>query len=674
MIPKLSNLDIPEIKAAAAEWAKASSQIEKITLHRFKPPKIQNPEGPFYAIIIWVSPEVDVTITPWEELVNAPDGKAPRAQVREQYKGQDGNIDTEKIEKHPLYDLWKLFDNLSDPIGRGYFDSFYRDGFERSDPRFDWIVLLLNIGAESLFEQGEEHDDLDSTEVGSAVLFSRKAEAPQENATTTQPPISVESRVPETIDLGLTKEKSKTWNELLKPGYYTGQYFVTQLGIKGFELFDLMKKGLQAYTSTGKKVVDSDPLPRGKRQSLDQVEANQRAKQNARVIGEPGSSSGSPCSEDDIKWSARRIYNNQSLEILNPPKNCVLMSFTLPINDERANEVISKVLWFQFRSVDVVKFANEYSKIHSFLPEETETEPTDPSAPSKSDKVNMAGEPQQMQGLPSGEALQLGQDFKEEACKINAEVFIHSLKVAYVNETTISITVPDKGVREFTCVDMGFKKSSVLWKPLIEILTNSDHKYHVGKYDIDKKPDKIKKYNALVKQLSNFSKKFVAFLNEKYSVSLPAKFNVFKNRKGLDPAGTYMAIFEIMDIDKGISKPVSKIVDKHDAILNNDIIHIPREETLRKIETLTMQIKREKDEDKQNTLLEENLRYVTHARKNRWINDEQLRNFITMPDASASPQDAMSDAEEYKEEYKEDISMDSDDSDNYLPSSKPLPF
>lgn len=196
MTPKLSNLDIPEIKAAATEWALASNQIEKITLHRFKPTKPLGTEGPFYAIILWVSPEVDVAITPWEELVNAPDGKAPRAQVREQYKGQDGNIDIEKIEKHPLYDLWKLFDNLSDPIRRGYFDSFYRHGFERTDPRFDWLILLLNEGNENVFDLGEIYEDLDNTEVGSSVLFSRRTGTPQENVIATQTLISVESHVP----------------------------------------------------------------------------------------------------------------------------------------------------------------------------------------------------------------------------------------------------------------------------------------------------------------------------------------------------------------------------------------------------------------------------------------------------------------------------------------------
>lgn len=207
MTPKLSDLDIPEIKSAAAEWALVSSQIEKITLHRFKPGRIST-QGPFYAIIIWVSPEVDVDIVPWMEPLEDPDGKLTKAKVREQYKNQEGLLDREKAHKHPLYGLWNLAWELSaqESKEREGFHSFYRDGFECSDPRFDWLVLLLNIGDEYVFEHGEIYDDLDATEVGSAVLFSRKAIAPQDDGTTTlTPEFAKQHRKPWIhIDLGTT--------------------------------------------------------------------------------------------------------------------------------------------------------------------------------------------------------------------------------------------------------------------------------------------------------------------------------------------------------------------------------------------------------------------------------------------------------------------------------------
>jgi hypothetical protein len=184
MTPKLSNLDIPEIKSAAAEWALVSTQIENITLHRFKPNKLQNPEGPFYAIIIWVSPEVDVNIVPWTELLEdrSKEGKRLRKQLMKKgqkhpkYKmfHQAREQVREQVREHPLSGLWNLVWELSaiESKERECFYSFYRDGFERPDPRFDWLVLLLNIGDEYVFE----YYGLDDNENGSAVLFSRKDE------------------------------------------------------------------------------------------------------------------------------------------------------------------------------------------------------------------------------------------------------------------------------------------------------------------------------------------------------------------------------------------------------------------------------------------------------------------------------------------------------------------
>lgn len=186
MTPKLSNLDIPEIRSAAAEWALVSNQIEKITLHRFKPNKLPNPEGPFYSIIIWVSPEVDVNIVPWTDLLEdqSKEGQLLKEQIMKKgrkhpkYKmfHQAREQVREQVRKHPLSGLWNLFWELSaiESKERECFYSFYRRGFERPDPRFDWLVLLLNVGDEHVFW----YYDLDNSKAGSAVLFSRKAEVP----------------------------------------------------------------------------------------------------------------------------------------------------------------------------------------------------------------------------------------------------------------------------------------------------------------------------------------------------------------------------------------------------------------------------------------------------------------------------------------------------------------
>ena len=160
------------------------------------------------------------------------------------------------------------------------------------------------------------------------------------------------------------------------PRQYTGRQVIERFHLLDFEIFDLLKKGLQAYTDTGKKIVDSDSLPRGRRQSLDQVEANQRAKINA------GSVLGGSCrrwSEDEIKSQAKRIYNSQCLEILNPPKDCYPFSFTLPDHDKSRKEAISTALGFIFKPKDV----EEYEQAQGIGPSLSPTQQTEPNRPTE---------------------------------------------------------------------------------------------------------------------------------------------------------------------------------------------------------------------------------------------------------------------------------------------------
>jgi len=136
----------------------------------------------------------------------------------------------------------------------------------------------------------------------------------------------------------------------------TGQELITQFDLQDFELFDLLRKGLQAYTYDGKKVINSDSLPKGRRFSLEFFEGTIRAKLNARVLGGPGTTMRPHPSESEIKQEALLAHNRQLLEILDPPKNCFIFSFTLPDNDKERKNAIITALNFTFKSEDVLKY------------------------------------------------------------------------------------------------------------------------------------------------------------------------------------------------------------------------------------------------------------------------------------------------------------------------------
>lgn len=375
-----------------------------------------------------------------------------------------------------------------------------------------------------------------------------EAEAPpQDSKTTAQTPMSVESCVPEMEDLGFKKEKSKTWNELVKPRWYSGRDIVDERGITIYELFDYMKKGLQAYTGTvedRKKVVDSDFLLKERRYPLAHIE--EQLKLTASLIPDL------PLSEDARKFQAELRWGLQPEEILNRPKYYEeLISF-----DEMANNDISKVLDFQFKAVDIDKFVNEDKQSPPLPSEETQNETADPSALSQIDRVNMAGELQQMQGVPEREpaqqdiASQVIEPIKQPQQNTNEikdyDSLIRSLQVSFVSDTEIRIKGGGKNAKTYDMKDLEFsKEKSKAWKAFITILNSKDHHYHVGKARGAKRERKTS-YDVGQKVLVAINEKLVPFLNKTYQLQLTGKYKVYELIPEKNEApGTYRFKFQI---------------------------------------------------------------------------------------------------------------------------------
>jgi hypothetical protein len=202
MNSKLSNLNIPEIKSAAAGWADLSSLIEKITLHCYKRRYLSTP-GPSYLLIFWVPNNIDVSHLPWKEPLKYEDGKPTGGRLKKQYrikpskeekeekiKGQKikgrkiDTINSREIRKHEQYSLWNLLESIENELESSG-SSFYQKDYEHPDPRFDFLRVPLNIDDEKKeFRPGGTDDpggayyDFDDTEVGRVVLFSREANVP----------------------------------------------------------------------------------------------------------------------------------------------------------------------------------------------------------------------------------------------------------------------------------------------------------------------------------------------------------------------------------------------------------------------------------------------------------------------------------------------------------------
>lgn len=217
---------------------------------------------------------------------------------------------------------------------------------------------------------------------------------------------------------------------------------------------------------------------------------------------------------------------------------------------------------------------------------------------------------------------------EKEVKTINPEAFINSLQVSYSSDTSIWLAPQGGEWQEFTYKDMGFKQDSKTWRLLLDILQDTNHTYCVGPYDKKKNPYNVRAYNKMLKNLENCSKKFVSFLNQTYHVHIPNNFNVFENMKGRAPAGTY--------------KPKFQVVDEPYSIRIAEIEKMSKKEVINNVEILSKQMKQENNTDKKTRLLKKLWPYLEHAKNMKYLSDQEIRDFIILPDEFATNEDAMS--------------------------------
>jgi len=172
-----------------------------------------------------------------------------------------------------------------------------------------------------------------------------------------------------------TREKKKTDNfsnggkgGVCIPRKFTGHEIVESFGLLDSGIFDLLKDGLQAYTSgTEKKVVNLDSLPKKRRYSLEEIVLRERLEEGKQATGKV-MGSGYPHqrearSEEEITRDARRKWSMQPENVLITPDGCYALSFTLPYDDLKRKNAIEEALSFIFKAKDV----EEYGRVNGFI-------------------------------------------------------------------------------------------------------------------------------------------------------------------------------------------------------------------------------------------------------------------------------------------------------------------
>lgn len=177
--------------------------------------------------------------------------------------------------------------------------------------------------------------------------------------------------------------------------YITGKELIDDLGIRGFELIDYAKRGLQFYDlDSGRRIVDTDSLDRDRKDSYEEIEylvrLEEGTKQTGHLITHNYQCYHPPeplLTEDEIKQKAKAKYEAQPLDTIIPPEDndCILMSFTIPGDRKKA---IQHIVYFSncLIKTEALELFRTSEASHSL--EEIQPETEKPERPARKPKLN----------------------------------------------------------------------------------------------------------------------------------------------------------------------------------------------------------------------------------------------------------------------------------------------
>ncbi len=136
----------------------------------------------------------------------------------------------------------------------------------------------------------------------------------------------------------------------------SGHELIKKYGLQDFELFNLIKSGLTAYSETGRRIIDIDTIPR-KKKTLEEIEEEIRARSfGAKNADMPPTTNGNKETiEINIKELALIKFKRQIGNPICPP-HCDMMDFTLPRDSEKVKKKLKEIKYFRFKLKDVAKF------------------------------------------------------------------------------------------------------------------------------------------------------------------------------------------------------------------------------------------------------------------------------------------------------------------------------
>ena len=167
------------------------------------------------------------------------------------------------------------------------------------------------------------------------------------------------------------------WQRMEKGEWITGRELVALWQIQDFELFDYLKKGLQAYTRHGKRIVDVDNLERRlKYSSIEEAILEIRMEENrvngieagrltpkgkaflpsdAITLPLPGPM---PIRKRDTEAEAKELLKEE--EVVYPTNDTIVLDFSLPLDSAKAQTMIDEAKRYLFKMSEAETFGKSH--------------------------------------------------------------------------------------------------------------------------------------------------------------------------------------------------------------------------------------------------------------------------------------------------------------------------
>jgi hypothetical protein len=300
--------------------------------------------------------------------------------------------------------------------------------------------------------------------------------------------------------------------------WITGKKAQEEYGISGLDWIGLVRGGLQPHYSNGDTMPPADLDVRRNEmvRFAFKVKDNRREIQRVRELERAGEPNYGLSFESQISMAEQEIKSNISR--LKTVKTYVKQSgsgsweaFEIPTN-HRSREAIE----------------GAYKSIYKILGD----------ALYKKKQVEQLVKGRLRKNTNSGDGIA---DTRKELSEPEAEQFVRSLRVKYVNDTEVTVQRPNESPAPYTYANFGCKRNDTKeWKALQSSIEGPDHLFRTHKRGV--KPD------AQRKILNEIDSKLKSFFHKEFSVRLSDDFKTFV----LVPAegvGVYQFKFKVGDQD-----------------------------------------------------------------------------------------------------------------------------